>query len=61
MILLTAGYHIGMYHDLFGGCIFFITVLVVDVLVRIFNYLNDCHMANEINKALKNRKGDDYE
>lgn len=57
MILLTAGYHIGMYHDLFGGCIFFITVLVVDVLVRIFNYLNDRHMAIEINKALKSRKG----
>ena len=57
MILLTAGYHIGMYHDLCGGCIFFITVLVVDVLVRIFNYLNDRHMAIEINKALKSRKG----
>lgn len=60
-ILLTAGYSIGMYHDLFGGCLFFVTVLVVDILVRIFNYLNDCHMANEINKALKNRKGDEYE
>lgn len=61
VILLNAGYEIGMYHDLFGGCLFFVTVLVVDILVRIFNYLNDCHMANEINKALKNRKGDDYE
>lgn len=61
VILLTAGCEIGMYHDLFGGCLFFVTVLVVDILVRIFNYLNDCHMANEINKALKNRKGDDYE
>lgn len=57
VILLNAGYEIGMYHDLFGGCLFFVTVLVVDILVRIFNYLNDCHMANEINKALKNRKG----
>lgn len=57
VILLTSGYEIGMYHDLFGGCLFFVTVLVVDILVRIFNYLNDCHMANEINKALKNRKG----
>ena len=61
IILLTAGYSIGMYHDLLGGCLFFITVLIVDVLVRIFNYLNDRHMAIEINKALKNRKGDDYE
>lgn len=61
VILLTAGYEIGMYHDLFGGCLFFATVLVVDILVRIFNYLNDCHMANEITKALKNRRGDDYE
>lgn len=57
MILLTAAYQIGMYHDLFGGCIFFISVLIVDVLVRIFNYLNERHMAIEINKALKSRKG----
>lgn len=61
IILLTAGYQIGMYHNLVGGCFFFLTVLVVDILVRLFNYLNDCHTAIEINKSLKNRNGDDYE
>ena len=45
-----------------SGCLrkeftFFFTILVVDILVRLFNYLNDCHLANEINKALKSRKG----
>ena len=28
-----------------------------DILVRLFNYLNDWHLANEMNKALKSRKG----
>ena len=57
IILLTAGYKIGMYGDILGGCLFFFTILVVDFLVRLFNYLNDRHLANEINKALKSRKG----
>ena len=57
IILLIAGYQIGMYEDVLGGLLFFFTILVVDILVRLFNYLNDCHLASEINKALKSRKG----
>lgn len=57
VILLTAGYQIGMYQDFLGGIFFFITIIIVDILVRLFNYINDCRMAIEINKALKSRKG----
>ena len=57
IILLIAGYQIGMYEDVLGGLLFFFTILLVDILVRLINYLNDCHLANEINKALKSRKG----
>ena len=57
IILLIAGYQIGMYEDVLGGLLFFFIILVVDILFRLFNYLNDCHLANEINKALKSRKG----
>ena len=57
VILLTAGYEIGMYQDVLGGFFFFVTIIIVDILVRLFNYLNDRHMAIEINKELKNRKG----
>lgn len=57
IILLIAGYQIGMYEDVLGGLLFFFIILVVDILVRLFNYLNDWHLANEMNKALKSRKG----
>lgn len=57
IILLIAGYQIGMYEDVLGGLLFFFIILVVDILVRLFNYLNDCYLANEINKTLKSRKG----
>ena len=55
VILLAEGYKIGMYQDFLGGIIFFIAIIVVDILVRLFNYFNDCYMAIEINKALKSR------
>ena len=35
-ILLIAGYQIGMYEDVLGGLLFFFTILVVDILVRLF-------------------------
>ena len=57
IILLLAGYKIGMYHTIESGFAFCLTILIVDVFVRFTNYINDKHMAEEINKALKKRRG----
>lgn len=56
IILLIAGYKIGMYHTIESGFAFCLTILIVDAFVRMTNYINDKHMAEEINKVLKNRK-----
>ena len=56
--LMTAGYCIGMYRGVLGGTAFFVTVLLVDLLVRLITYLSDRNTAEEINAQLKQlRKG----
>ena len=55
-ILMTAGYCIGMYRGSAGAAAFFVTVLVVDLLVRLFTYLSDRLTADAINRALQERR-----
>ena len=52
-VLMTAGRIINMYENLIGGVLFFITVLVIDGLVRWLTYLGDQKIADAINKELK--------
>ncbi len=53
VVLMTAGYHIGMYNGWLGAALFFVTVLVVDVFVRLCSYLMDQSTAGQINMRLK--------
>ncbi len=53
VVLMTAGYHIGMYNGWLGAALFFVTVLVVDVFVRLCNYLMDRSTAGQINMRLR--------
>ena len=47
-----------MYRGVLGGTAFFVTVLLVDLLVRLITYLSDRNTAEEINAQLKQlRKG----
>ena len=57
-ILMTAGYCIGMYRGTGGAAAFFVTILVVDLLVRLFTYLSDRLTADAINRALRERRRD---
>lgn len=52
-VALTAGRIIGMYQGIAGGAAFFVTVLIIDGLVRWFTYLGDRSVADAINKELK--------
>ncbi len=56
VVLMTAGYIIGMYKGILGSVAFFFTVLAVDVLVRLFSYLADMTTADTINRKLKERR-----
>lgn len=56
IILMTAGYVIGMYKGSLGFVAFFFAVLAVDVLVRLFSYLADMTTADTINRKLKERR-----
>ncbi len=52
-VLMVMGRIFDMYEDLLGGVLFFIIVLIVDVLVRWLTYLGDQKIADAINKELK--------
>ncbi len=55
-ILMTAGRIIGMYHGTGGAIAFFVTILVVDLLVRLFIFLGDMSTTDAINRKLKERR-----
>lgn len=61
VLLMAAGYWIGMYDGVGGAVAFFIAVLLVDGLVRLFTYLSDRGTANEINRKIAQRRGEKTE
>lgn len=55
-VLMTAGHMIGMYRGIWGGLLFFMTVLIVDGAVRLFTYLCDRTTADAINRRLREER-----
>lgn len=61
ILLPTAGYFIGMWHDVGGFFIFFVVVLVVDASVFGITFLMTSVEAGSINSALKKRRSEKNE
>lgn len=55
-VLMTAGRLIHMYEGILGAIFFFITVLVIDCLVRGLTYLSDQKVAEAINAELQEKR-----
>ncbi len=55
-VLMTAGRLIHMYEGILGAIFFFITVLVIDCLVRGLTYLSDQKVADAINAELQEKR-----
>lgn len=55
-VLMTAGGLIHMYEGILGAIFFFITVLVIDCLVRGLTYLSDQKVADAINAELQEKR-----
>ncbi len=56
VILMIAGYQIGMYRGTLGAFAMFFTILIVDLLVRLFTYLSDRNTADAINRKLQEQR-----
>ena len=56
VILMIAGYQIGMYRRTRGAVLMFLTILIVDLLVRLFTYLSDRSTADAINQKLREQR-----
>lgn len=56
IVLMTAGYLIGIYKDFLGGIIIMLAILVVDLFVWFVSFLIDARTAEEINVQLKKRR-----
>lgn len=56
IVLMAAGYGFGMYRGWLGGVVFFLTILVVNVMVRLITYLDDRGTAQVINNMLQDRR-----
>ena len=56
VVLMTAGYLIHMYEGVLGAVFFFVTVLIIDCLVRGLTYLGDQKVAAAINAELKEKR-----
>ena len=56
IVLMIAGWKIGMYAGTGGAIAFFVTILVVDILVRLIGYLGNYGMAQQINSRLRQRR-----
>lgn len=56
IVLLAAGWYIGMYRGIIGFVAFAVTVLIVDGLVRLFTYLADRTTTDAINSQLAERR-----
>lgn len=61
VLLMAAGYWIGMYEGVGGAVAFFVAVLLVDGLVHLFTYLSDRDTANKINRKIAQRRGEKTE
>ncbi len=55
-VLLCLGYYIGMWNGVVGGILFWFMILIVDFLVRFFNYREDVADASAINKSIQKRR-----
>ncbi len=55
-VLLAAGWYIDMYRGIVGFFAFAVTILIVDVLVRLFTYLADRSTTDAINLRLAQRR-----
>ncbi len=58
-LLMPIGYLIGMWSGVAGGFIFFFSVLGVDAVMYVLNFLNHKSVSDEINKKLKERRESD--
>lgn len=56
IVLMAAGYLIGMYRGWIGAAVFFIIILMVDGVVRLVVYLYDRDIAQTINVVLRRRR-----
>ncbi len=56
IMLMVVGGKIGMYEGKDGAILFFIAILVVDLVVRVITYLNYRGMARRINLRLRQRR-----
>ena len=56
LVLLPAGYDIGMWWDLIGGIVFFAVVLVVRFCVELVGYGQDYADASDVNERLRQRR-----
>ncbi len=55
-LLMPVGYLIGMWKGVGGAFAFFFTVIAVDMLMHLLNYLSSSNLSSEINKAIKARR-----
>lgn len=60
-VLVPIGYFIGMWGGVGGGFAFFFSVLAVDVIMHLLQYLNKRTISDRINKQLKSRREEQYE
>lgn len=56
-VLMIAGHWIHMYEGLLGAFLFFISILVIDCVVRGLTYLADQKVADAINLQLQKKRG----
>ena len=56
LVLLPAGYYIGMWRGLTGGIVFFAIVLVVRFCVELVGYGQDYADASDVNERLRQRR-----
>ena len=56
LVLLPAGYYIGMWRGLIGGIVFFAVVLVVRFCVELVGYGQDYADASDVNERLRQRR-----
>ena len=56
LVLLPAGYYIGMWQGMIGGIVFFGIVLVVRFCVELVGYGQDYADASDVNERLRQRR-----
>lgn len=56
IVLMTVGYHLGMWGGVLGAVIFFVTILLVDIGVHLTSYGQDLIIAKDLNQRLRERR-----